>query len=208
MMTEDLAAQQRSRAVKMTLGLAVSCAVALGAFVWLLQQEKKPVPLPMLGQLPSFSFQERNGGLFGLEDLKGRVWVADFIFVHCAGECPMMTHALAQRQGKWKAMGVRMVSFTLDPRDTPKELKNYADGVKADSANWLFLTGKDKEVAGLAKKGFRLAAENDPASTFIHSNEFTLVDRQGRIRGFYDGLGEKGLQDLDRDLTNLVAEVP
>jgi cytochrome oxidase Cu insertion factor (SCO1/SenC/PrrC family) len=172
----------------------------------------KQEPLPVLGTLPEFSLTERSGEPFGLKDLRGQVWVADFIFTNCAGTCPIMTTAMTDIQKTVlaeKLDDVKLVSITVDPeRDTPEVLQRFADGYGALTGRWYFLTGDGAAIQQLANKGFLLSAATggSPEEPIIHSNRFVLVDRQGRIRGYYDGTEEEGVKQLLKDLKKLYLE--
>ncbi len=167
----------------------------------------------MLGILPDFSLTERNGEPFGLKDLRGQVWVADFIFTNCAGTCPIMTTAMTEIQQIALAErldDVKLVSITVDPeRDTPEVLQRFADGYGALKGRWYFLTGEGAAIQQLANNGFLLSAATSGGSAeepIIHSNRFVLIDRQGRIRGYYDGTDEAGVAQLLQDIKKLYRE--
>lgn len=166
----------------------------------------------MLGTIPDFTLTERNGQPFGLNELRGQVWVADFIFTNCAGTCPIMTTAMTEIQQNAlteKLDDVKLVSITVDPeRDTPEALERFADGYGALKDRWYFLTGDGAAIQQLANKGFLLSAATggSTAEPIIHSNRFVLVDRQGRIRGYYDGTDEEGVKQLLEDLKKVYRE--
>jgi protein SCO1/2 len=87
---------------------------------------------------------------------------------------------------------IQFVSFTVDPeRDTPEVLKNYAAKHQADAQRWYFLTGQRHRIIRLIQDGFHLAVAasavaDDPGGMIPHSPRFVLVDKQARIRGYYD----------------------
>jgi protein SCO1/2 len=173
----------------------------------------KDEPLPVLGTVPDFTLIERSGQPFGLNDLRGQIWVADFIFTNCAGTCPIMTTAMTDIQKTAlaeKLDDVKLVSITVDPeRDTPEVLQRFADGYGALKDRWYFLTGDGAAIQQLANKGFLLSAATSGGSAeepIIHSNRFVLVDRQGHIRGYYDGTDEEGVAQLLKDLKRLYKE--
>ncbi len=120
---------------------------------------------------------------------------------------------MARLQQEFAAqMDMRFVSITVDPeRDTPEILSRYAGRYKADLDRWLFLTGKRDDIRRLAQEGLRLSAgqfgENDRSNTIgpiLHSSRFVLVDRQARIRGYYDSRDVAALQRLRRDVSALL----
>ena len=163
--------------------------------------------------LPEFALENQRGETYGLADLRGTVWVADFIFTRCAGTCPMITHRMAALQRDLEADpalgGVRLVSLSVDPgHDRPEVLRDYAAARDADTARWTFLTGTREAVRTIVRDGFKLPVEDqdDPVMPIVHSQHFVLVDRAGRVRGLYDALTPEGESDLRRALALVVAE--
>ena len=162
-----------------------------------------------LWPLPAFSLTERSGKTISLNDLKGKIWVADFFYAGCPGPCPLVSSRLGALQ---KAIGndpiVRLVSISTDPEnDTPAVLQTYAQRFGA-SDRWLFLTGKKEQIYSLANLGFKLALAEDRTAkeAIIHSTRLALVDAAGTVRGFYDGLTDEGGSRLLDDLHRLEKE--
>jgi len=146
--------------------------------------------LPVFGHVGDWELTGSDGKPFGSRDLKGKIWIADFIFTRCAGACPAMCQGMEAVIGKLPAdPRLRFVSFSVDPEyDTPQVMREYADKWKADPARWHFVTGR--WVYKLAFEGFKIERtrpnpESTPGNEFIHSQRFTLVDEQGRMRGTY-----------------------
>ncbi len=156
--------------------------------------------------VPEFSLTRHDGEPFGLTNLKGKVWIADFIFTRCAGPCPKMTQRMASLQTVLAGYdNVAFVSFSVDPQhDTPEVLTNYAKHFSSDLKNWSFLTGDRDAIFDLCLRGFRLSVSEDPDADYddmiIHSTKFALVDEDGKIRGYYEG-------SEDADITRLVNDV-
>ncbi len=188
--------------------------------------EERPLEgLKVFGTVPNFSLIERSGRRVKLSDLTGKVWIANFIYTHCPDTCPLQSAQMARLQGDFVAEGdLRLVSITVDPeRDTPKVLAQYANRYGADPDRWLFLTGEKEAIYRLAQEGFRLSVVDpeegvkswlfEPAPVlahhgevgkqFIHSSRFVLVDREARIRGYYQSNDEEALQRLRRDMRTL-----
>src|ERR1043166_4721924 len=164
--------------------------------------------IPVLGRVPEFDLTERGGQSLKLTDLKGKVWIADFVFTHCAGPCPIMSAQMARLQKALQdAIDVRLVSFSVDPeRDTPQVLSEYAKQFGADANKWLFLTGSKPEIYELANKGFKIGATENTGpdrqpdeGPILHSTSFVLVDRNANIRGYYEGVEANGLDRLLKD---------
>ena len=211
-------------------------AVPIGACWHLLRSRAAPAapaPLPVHALVPDFTLTDQEGRPFAAGSLRGRVWIADFIFTSCAGACPVMTGQLSDLQ-KDLPPEIQLVSITVDPaRDIPKVLKSYAARNKADPARWHFLTGPAAVLTPFIQNGFRLsvaegmspqepvipppdpADEVGPASGgrpegpgsgggIIHSQRFVLIDRAGQIRGYYDSTDPAKRSKLIQDANFLV----
>jgi protein SCO1/2 len=176
--------------------------------------EEKPLEgLKEFGAVPQFSLTERDGRRVALSDLKGKVWIVNFIYTNCPDTCPIQSAQMKELQEEFKnEKGLRLVSITVDPeRDTPEILTKYAARFGADSSKWLFLTGEKKMIHEVAQKGFQLGAaeiphDKRPASgaTHTHSPRFVLVDREVQIRGYYVSTDAEAMKRLRRDLQTLV----
>jgi protein SCO1/2/putative membrane protein len=153
-----------------------------------------------IGEVSDFTLIERSGREVSKSELDGKVWVACFVFTRCGSACPQVTETMHRIQERVRAVGypdVNLVSITVDPEhDTPEVLQAYAAGHDADPTRWLFLTGKQDDVYRLILEGFHISvAQNQgkdrfPGNEVSHSSRLVLVDRQGRIRGLYDGRKE------------------
>lgn len=157
---------------------------------------------------PQFQFTDQNGKSVSTEDLKGKIWVANFIFTRCAGPCPVMTSrmlALNQSLGD-KVKDVELITITVDPEyDTPEVLKKYSERV-GSSERWRFLTGPKDKVEETITKGFLQALAKEESGMPIHSTRFILVDRDGWMRGFQDGNDEEVVQKLLMDIGEILRE--
>lgn len=162
------------------------------------------------GAVPEFSLLERNGKRISLTELRGSIWIADFIYTSCTDTCPLQTAEMAKLQNEFLTKpGVNLVSFSVDPdKDTPPVLADYSERFNADRNRWLFLTGDKKQITALVQNGFHLSAATAPddAELILHSPRFVLVDRQAQIRGYYDSRDQAALHRLRRDLSTLVSQ--
>lgn len=181
----------------MRLSLIVICLLTLAACA------KKP--LPVLGEVPAFQLTDQLGRPFSSGSaLNGHVWVADFVFTNCEGPCPRMSSHMHSLQDKTDA-GVKLVSFTVDPaRDTPPVLAEYAKKFGADSNRWLLLTGDVATLNELDQDAFKLGSITE--GEIEHSTYFGLVDKKGRIRGFYGISAGDPVQNIARDAARLEQE--
>ncbi len=210
-----------SKARLLLLGVSVlSLGIILGTFFWLKLAPRpgltgwdaKPLEgLQRYGSVPQFSLVERSGTAITLADLRGSIWIADFIYTTCQDTCPMQTAEMAQLQEEWKDReGLKLVSFSVDPeKDTTAVLSRYADRYKADGQRWLFLTGAKEEISRLVQAGFRLSAvalpgDGNVGSVIVHSPRFVLIDKQAEIRGYYDSRDPQALQRLKADVETLI----
>jgi protein SCO1/2 len=162
-------------------------------------------PLPVLGQVPGFELTAQNGESFDAKSLAGHVWVADFIYTNCEGPCPMMSSKMHRLQVSTARMpDVKLVSFTVDPaRDTPPVLAEYSKHFRAEPDRWYFLTGEQARLNDLGRNAFHL---NSVDGSLEHSTRFVLVDRAGRIRGYYISTDDDFLPRLLRDIRQLERE--
>ena len=160
-----------------------------------------------------FEFINQNGEIFSQNDLDNCVYVAEYFFTTCGSICPIMNKQMQRVHEKYKSqLDFRILSFTVDPEvDNVERMKAYAEGHNAGS-QWQFLTGKKEDLYNLARKSFFVLkpaeAENlgDAGSDFIHTNNFVLVDRKSRIRGYYDGTKATSVDSLMVDIGRLLKE--
>ena len=154
--------------------------------------------------VPAFQLTDEEGKAFSSESLKGKVYVANFIFTRCEGQCKDMSNQLIRVQEAFKKKKeIAIVSFTVDPEhDTPSVLKEYANAHQAIPGKWVFLTGQKEYIYNLGQTGFFVSTmeEKDKPLSFLHSEKFILVDQHGWIRGFYDGTDQK---EVDRLITEI-----
>src|SRR5207245_2740644 len=145
---------------------------------------------------------------YGTPQLNGKIWVADFIFTRCPSSCPYITKNLEKLQEDSKdSKGLKIVSFSVDPNyDKPPVLKAYAEKNNIDSAHWRLLTGsKDSLYDLMGTKGFLVVKPqpNDTLKRFMHSEVVDLIDREGHIRGSYNGTDPREIERLEEDIRTL-----
>jgi cytochrome oxidase Cu insertion factor (SCO1/SenC/PrrC family) len=203
------------------LGAAViALGTVLGTVLWLKLGPTRRVVLvdragddglKHYGSVPDFKLTERSGAEVNLSQLRGKIWIADFIYTTCTDTCPLQTAAMAKLQRQFTAQStVQFVSVSVDPeRDTPQVLSAYADKHEADRQRWYFLTGQRNQVIKLIRDGFHLGVAALPDSSeangmIPHSPRFVLVDQQAQIRGYYDSREIEGLARLRNDIEILL----
>lgn len=145
--------------------------------------------------IPKFSLIDEQSKAVTEKVVRGKIHVADFFFTRCETVCPKLSSQLSRVQEIFiDNPDIRLVSYTVDPdHDTPDVLRRYAKEYDAEPGKWSFLTGQKRKIYDLAQKGYFVAvqAKGDgktaPAETFTHSEKLVLVDKEGVIRGYYDG---------------------
>jgi protein SCO1/2 len=161
-----------------------------------------------------FSFQNQDGKIISTQEMKGKIAVVEYFFTTCKSICPIMNQQMQRVNVAFKGeKDVQIFSFTVDPEtDDVAQMKKYATSHQATSGKWHFLTGKKEDLYALARKSFFVLkpaeAQNlgDAGSDFIHTNNFVLVDKQLRIRGYYDGTSVKEVNQLISDIKRLQKE--
>jgi len=206
--------QRNSRTVQIAAWSILVGVIVLTAALFIREQSRRS-NLPILGRVEPFTLTNQIGEKVTLDDLKGKVWVADIIFTRCPGPCPKMTEKMSALDKSFGAdPKFRAVTLTTDPdHDSPAILKKFSERFDADSQKWLFLTGTKNEIRNLAQGSLKLGAEEkgateqeNPNDLFIHNTVFILVDKHGRLRGqAYESL-EPDFRKIDQDIKALLRE--
>ena len=160
-------------------------------------------------ELADFKYTNQDNKEFGLKDLEGKVWVADFIFTNCEDVCMPMTANMKKLQDLAEKEGIEnieFVSFSVDPKvDTPEVLKEFASTYNADFSNWHFLTGySQEEIEKYAMDYFKtIVKKPQTGDQVIHGTDFYLVDQNGNVMKYYTGLNEIPLEEIMNDIKAL-----
>ncbi len=159
-------------------------------------------------KIKSFEFLNQNGEIISEKDYEGFIYVADFFFTTCPSICPIMTNNMLNIQNYIKDKNkVKLLSFSVTPEiDSVPVLKEYSIKKGVDDKYWNLLTGDKSKIYSLARKSFLVVKENRESNShdMIHTENFVLVDREKRIRGFYDGTDDKDMQLLKKDIEILL----
>ncbi len=156
-----------------------------------------------------FTFTNQEGKPFGLKDLKGKVWVANFIFTNCETVCLPMTANMVQLQTmleEEKVSNVELVSFSVDPElDTPDALKQFGENFSVNFENYNFLTGYDQDfIERFAMENFKeLVDKPENDDQVIHGTRFFLVNQEGKIVKYYSGLNDIPFEEIISDIKKL-----
>ncbi len=159
-----------------------------------------------------FTFIDQNGLEVDQSITEGKIYVADYFFTTCGGICPAMTKQMERVQEAFKDNDdVVILSHTVWPeRDSVSVMKAYAEEHGAIDGKWFFLTGDKDELYNLARKSYfvlkpaAVKGKGDGESDFIHTNQFVLVDKNRRIRGYYKGTEFAEVSRLIKDMAYLL----
>lgn len=159
--------------------------------------------------VPEFEYLNQDSVWISNKDMEGKVRIVDFFFSHCPTMCPPMTSQMKRLSTRTKDIEKYIVfnSFSIDPkRDTPARLREYIEMHGITAKNWSFLTGIDANYTHeMARKYFSYAAQDDNAAGgYGHSPFFVIVDRDGLVRGTYDGQVTEQVDSLENDLRMLL----
>lgn len=159
--------------------------------------------------IADFSLTNQNGETITQIDYEDKIYVADFFFTTCQTICPIMTDNMVKIQKALKNNDeVLLLSHTVTPEiDSVAQLKKYALEKGVNDAKWNLVTGNKREIYDLARKSY-LAAKDVPFQEYdlIHTENFVLVDKKKRIRGFYDGTNSEAIKKLLHDIKILKRE--
>lgn len=152
-------------------------------------------------EVEPFSFTNQDGETVSLDDLKGKVWVADFIFTNCETVCPPMTAHMTKLQEKANEAGVEVefVSFSVDPEvDTPEKLKAFASNYSLSFDNWHFLTGYDqKTIEKFAMNSFKTIVQKPKNNDqVIHGTKFYIIDQNGIVVKDFSGVENTPYEEI------------
>ncbi len=156
----------------------------------------------------AFRLLDQENKTFGREDLRGRMYVANFFFTRCPGICPVTMPNLKKVQARYQAdQGLLLISYTITPdTDTPAVLAEYARKMEIRSGRWRLLTGPKEAIYNLARDSYEADEDTGEARSdgdFIHSEHGYLVDRQHRIRGIYNLKSPPNVEMLIQDIALL-----
>jgi len=159
--------------------------------------------------IADFKLVNQNGDTITNDNYKNKIYVADFFFTTCVTICPIMTDHMVKIQRALKEdPDVMLLSHSVTPEiDTVAQLKRYSISKGVDDGKWNLVTGDKREIYELARKSY-LAAKDVPYNKYdlVHTENFVLVDKQRRIRGFYDGTNPEAIAQLLRDIQLLKKE--
>ena len=159
--------------------------------------------------IPAFEYLNQDSALVKSGDMKGKIWVADFFFSTCPTICPVMTTQMKRLNAMTEDLSehIQFISFSINPdHDQPHVLKRYKEHYGIQAKNWQFFTGDEAETHLLGVTYFMVHANADEEAPggYAHSPAFTLVDKEGYVRGVYIGTDTEQVDQLEKDIRKLL----
>lgn len=165
-------------------------------------------------RVSQFALSDQQGLVTDASFLKDKIYVADFFFTTCQTICPVMqSHMNIVADVFKEKKDVKFISFSVTPQiDTVPVLRAYAEQLGINYDQWRLLTGDKKKIYDLARKSYfalkpaETGKGDGGVSDFIHTNNFVLVDKNKRIRGYYDGTSSEDIERLIEEVNILLDE--
>ena len=154
-------------------------------------------------KISDFSLTNQNGDTITQDYYENKIYIADFFFTTCPTICPIMTKNMFEVQEKTLKQNVLLVSYSVTPEiDSIAQLKKYALENNVNDNKWNLLTGDKKQIYELARKSYLVAKNDGDGGKYdmIHTENFVLIDKEKRIRGYYDGTNK---EDIDKLLSDV-----
>ena len=171
---------------------------------------QEPEPLPILSTISTpYTFTDQEGKEVSQQLFNGKIYVVDFFFTSCPTICPIMKSQMLRVYEAFEEQAdFLLLSHTIDPaHDTVEVLHDFAQRLQVTASRWHMVTGpKDQIYATALLYGLGAAEDKNAPGGFIHSGSFCLVDRQGRIRGYYKGTEKEAVDRLIKDIGFLFNE--
>jgi protein SCO1/2 len=188
----------------LVLGFFITLASVVPGFV-----HPKIAPI---GLVQPFAFTDQDGKTITEKDVLGKVCAVNFFFTTCKTVCPRMNNNLKPVYEAFRnEPDFLILSHTSDPeRDSPEQLKRYADSMKVDSRKWIFLTGRKDSLYAMARHSYKIDDPNnyvpDVAHDFLHTQFIALVNRKGEVVRIYDGIKASEIDQMQTEIKKLLKE--
>jgi protein SCO1 len=160
--------------------------------------------------IADFKLINQNGDTITNNEYEGKIYIADFFFTRCQNICIAMAYNMGELQEYYKNDDdILFLSHSVTPViDSISVLKEYANNKGVIDGKWNVTTGRKKHIYALARKSYFAVLDegNGDENDFIHTEQFILVDKERRIRGYYDGTDKKEMKKLKEDVVLLKEE--
>lgn len=160
-------------------------------------------------KVPDFKYLNHDSVWIDSKNYQGQIKIVDFFFSSCRTICPPMTEQMKRLNVMTQDIQDKLsfFSFSIDPTiDQPSILKTHRHNRGITAKNWNFLTGDEAETHQLAHDFFHVGAERNDLvdGGFYHTDTFVLVDREGYVRGLYQGTDTKAVNQMEIDIRKLL----
>ena len=160
--------------------------------------------------IADFELTNQNGQKITNKNYKDKIYVADFFFTRCQTICIAMAYNMSELQDFYKNDDdILFLSHSVTPViDSVAALKEYADRKGVIDGKWNITTGAKTHIYELARKSYFAVLDEGTGdeNDFIHTEQFVLVDKEKRIRGYYDGTEKEDMKKLKKDILLLKEE--
>jgi protein SCO1/2 len=160
--------------------------------------------------ISNFELINQNGEIITNKNYENKIYIADFFFTRCQTICIAMAYNMGELQDFYKKdADIMFLSHSVTPViDSVSVLKEYADRKGVIDGKWNVTTGSKKDIYELARKSYFAVLDegNGDENDFIHTEQFVLVDKEKRIRGYYDGTEKEDMIKLKKDIVVLKDE--
>jgi protein SCO1/2 len=160
--------------------------------------------------IADFELTNQNGEKITNKNYKDKIYVADFFFTRCQTICIAMAYNMNELQDFYKNDDdILFLSHSVTPIiDSVAALKEYADRKGVIDGKWNITTGAKTHIYELARKSYFAVLDEGTGdeNDFIHTEQFVLVDKEKRIRGYYDGTEKEDMEKLKKDILLLKEE--
>lgn len=160
--------------------------------------------------IANFSLINQNGDTITPKDYENKIYIADFFFTRCTNICVAMAYNMNELQAYYKNDDeIKFLSHSVTPiMDSVPVLRKYANAKGVIDSKWNVTTGSKKHIYELARKSYMAVIEEGDGGVddFIHTEQFILIDKEKRIRGYYDGTDKKDMEKLKKDMVVLKEE--
>ena len=161
-------------------------------------------------KIADFELINQNGKIITPKNYDNKIYIADFFFTRCTNICIAMAYNMSELQKYYKNDDdIMFLSHSVTPKvDSVSVLRKYADEKGVIDGKWNVTTGSKKHIYDLARKSYMVVLEKGDGGVndFIHTEQFVLVDKEKRLRGYYDGTNKDDMEKLKKDIILLKEE--
>lgn len=158
-----------------------------------------------LHKVSPFQFINQNNGAVNDSTVNDKIYLVNFFFTACSSICPKMMRNMETVQNHYAtADDVIFISHTVMPwMDSVETLKKYEANFNIIENKWHLVTGSKSEIYNLARTSYFV--EEEPGFTkdsteFLHTEHFVLIDKNGHLRGIYNGTVELEMDRIIEDI--------